>query len=689
MWRDPDAWEYLVDDRHVDPLTESDPRTVGVYRLLARLGGGGMGQVYLGSSDDGRLVAVKLVRAELAADAVFRKRFSREVAAARSVSALYTAAVVSADADAPVPWLATRYIDGPSLAKRVVDGGPLSVAAVLTLAAGLAEALAAMHRAKLVHRDLKPGNVLLTDAGPHIIDFGISLAADSTRLTSQSVVGTPGFLAPERLEGDPGTPAGDVFSLGATLVFAATGHTIVRNGTMEEQAARLARGRYELSDVPAALLPLIVRCVARNPRSRPTAEDLTRTLLDSGVAKPLPGWFAVPDPDAGGVGGDSAGIRFGRRMVRRRVLVYGGLVGVGVSAAGGAAGIAGWVRGRPAAGRPAVAASLSPADNPGRLLWSLPATGRRPIVVGGSLVVSTLDDKVVAQDTSGHQVWSVPFDRPANVLWNDSVAVWSSGADSRVSVVALSTGVRRFDLALSNVVWVEPTPDALFVIGSDGITAIDRSGRQVWRRDEPAMAPTVAANGSVLVYGRRQGDPKERLVGLDCRTSAVRWSRRDPPEFGGGGPLVSARIAGDGVFLSYQQGLCALDAATGRLRWEIPFVAPEQIRAMSERGAVVEDFETKGRLMICRAADGSGIQVLMGMERPVCAFGPDGQTLYATAGGPLLALELRRGESRWSVELPKDPLYTRPQSLAVDDRAAYVAFGNGSGATSLYALSLH
>ena len=189
-------------------------------------------------SRTGRRVAIKVVRSELAEDPAFRRRFEREVAAARSVSALYTAAVVDADTTATEPWLATVYIDGPSLSQLAVEHGPMRPGAVLTLAAGLAEALAAIHAAGLVHRDLKPGNVILNDVGPHIIDFGIVLAPGNTRMTSSLMVGTPSYVPPEVIRGEDAGPAGDVFALGATLAFAAAGRHLIHEGTMHAQMNR-------------------------------------------------------------------------------------------------------------------------------------------------------------------------------------------------------------------------------------------------------------------------------------------------------------------------------------------------------------------------------------------------------------------------------------------------------------------
>src|SRR5580692_4499676 len=205
-------------------LQPGDPPLIGPYRLVGRLGCGGMGQVFLGLSAGGRPVAVKVIRAELAMDPEFRARFRREVDVARRVSGLFTAPVIDADLDGPVPWLATAYVKGPSLADAVSSHGPLPAGSVLALAAGLAEALNAIHAAGVVHRDLKPANVLLAEDGPRVIDFGISRAVEASALTHTGlVVGSPGFMSPEQAEGREVGPPSDIFSLGAVLAFAATG----------------------------------------------------------------------------------------------------------------------------------------------------------------------------------------------------------------------------------------------------------------------------------------------------------------------------------------------------------------------------------------------------------------------------------------------------------------------------------
>ena len=268
------------------PLGAADPNTIGPYQLLGVLGSGGMGRVYLGASRTGRRVAIKVIRPDLAEDPIFRDRFTREVAAAGRVSPLFTALVVDSDTEAAAPWLATTYIEGVSLDRQVLDDGPMGIDDVLSLAAGLGEALTSIHTVGLVHRDLKPSNILLNDSGPHIIDFGLALGSEQTRLTTSRVVGTPAYMAPERLRGEAAGPPSDVFSLGATLVFASTGRDLVDDASVYEQVLQIAEGRFTLTDVPSRLRALVIRCVSFHPEDRPTAAELTRFVVALGAVTP-------------------------------------------------------------------------------------------------------------------------------------------------------------------------------------------------------------------------------------------------------------------------------------------------------------------------------------------------------------------------------------------------------------------
>ena len=274
------------------PLQPGDPRKVGPYWLLGPLGSGGMGRVYLGRSPGGRLVAVKVIRAELAGQAEFRNRFAREVAAARTVSGVFTAAVVDADVDAPVPWLATAYVPGLSLAGTITRHGSLPATSVLALAAGLAEGLGAIHAAGIVHRDLKPSNVLLGEDGPRIIDFGISRAAEATMLTGTGTVfGSPSFMSPEQARGQRVGPPSDVFSLGSVLSFAATGQGPFGTGSSTTLLYRVVFTPPDTGGLPAALRPLVERCLAKDPERRPTTAQI---LAELDTSPPVAGWLPVP-----------------------------------------------------------------------------------------------------------------------------------------------------------------------------------------------------------------------------------------------------------------------------------------------------------------------------------------------------------------------------------------------------------
>ncbi|MEV7864747.1 serine/threonine-protein kinase [Streptomyces sp. NPDC088124] len=265
----------------MERLVAGDPAHIGAYRLLARLGAGGMGQVYLARSDRGRTVAVKLIRRELAEQEQFRGRFRQEVAAARRVGGTWTAPVLDADTEADVPWLATGYVAGPSL-QTVVSGrhGPLPERSVRILASGLAHALQDIHAAGLIHRDLKPSNVLVTIEGPRVIDFGIARAletvADEGLTRTGSLVGSPGFMAPEQVRGDRVTAACDVFCLGSVLAYAMTGRLPFGGADtgMHALMFRIAQEEPDLSGLPEGLLELVRDCLRKNPAERPTTREV-------------------------------------------------------------------------------------------------------------------------------------------------------------------------------------------------------------------------------------------------------------------------------------------------------------------------------------------------------------------------------------------------------------------------------
>jgi serine/threonine protein kinase len=263
-----------------ESLRRWDPERIGPFTLLGRLGSGAMGQVYLGRSQAGRLVAVKTIKIELAEEPGFRDHFAHEVAAARRVSGLFTAAVVAANPEADVPWLATAYVPAPSLSRLVRACGPQPLATIWWLAAGCAEALESIHGVGLVHRDLKPSNVLVAPDGPRVIDFGVARAAERIQLTvTRGAVGTPAYMAPEQARDTrQASMASDVFALGATLLFAATGHAPYEGETVMDVLVRLATEPPDLAGLPAELTEIITACLARSPRDRPTSAALLSQL---------------------------------------------------------------------------------------------------------------------------------------------------------------------------------------------------------------------------------------------------------------------------------------------------------------------------------------------------------------------------------------------------------------------------
>lgn len=288
--------------RDFQPLQADDPSVVAGYRFAARLGAGGMGRVYLSHTRGGRPVAIKVVRPELADDPGFRRRFGREIEAARRVRGAYTAELIDADANGVPPWLATLYVPGPSLTEAVARRGPLPVPAVLWLMAGVAEALQAIHAEGIVHRDLKPSNVLLAADGPRVIDFGIALAADATSYTATGdTIGTPFYMAPEQASGDEVTAAADVFALGQTAAFAVLGRPLYGDGSAVNVLYRIVHSEPDLSVLPESLRPLFARCLAADPAERISPAEVVewcRQRLGAEAGGGPAVWKEITGPEA-------------------------------------------------------------------------------------------------------------------------------------------------------------------------------------------------------------------------------------------------------------------------------------------------------------------------------------------------------------------------------------------------------
>ncbi|GAA1113341.1 serine/threonine-protein kinase [Nocardiopsis composta] len=280
-----------------DEETGTEQQTVGDYRLVRRLGRGGFGEVFLGEAPDGHRAAVKLLHATWAGDADMRRRFAAEVEQARKVSGFCIAAILGADPEAERPWIATEYIDGPTLQDAVTENGPRGGTDLHRLAVSTATALAAIHGAGVVHRDLKPENILLAADGPRVIDFGIARAVETTSVTASGVVGTVGYMAPEQLEGLRLTPAVDVFAWGAVMAFAATGREAFAAPTQVARITRILSGAPDTDGLTEPLLPIVLACLEKDPARRPTARGLLDLLLDAPAAG---GPAALPAPADGG-----------------------------------------------------------------------------------------------------------------------------------------------------------------------------------------------------------------------------------------------------------------------------------------------------------------------------------------------------------------------------------------------------
>jgi outer membrane protein assembly factor BamB len=609
-----------VGTRVVRELEPSDPREIGPYRLLGRLGEGGMGRVFLGLSAGGRRVAVKVIHDRLAAEPEFRVRFRREIAAARKVNGLFTAMVVDADVDGPTPWLATAYVDGPSLADAVHEHGPLPAASVRTLAAGLAESLAAIHAAGVIHRDLKPRNVLLAGDGPRVIDFGISLAAGTTSLTEAGfVIGSPGFMSPEQAEGRDVGPASDIFSLGAVLAFAATGEGPFGNGSSNVMLYRVVHTPPNLGQVPGELRPLVQHCLEKDPGSRPTPAEI---LIDVGPVQPEAGWLpesvtrvhssdpvlaeAPQDggthgiPGAGGrthAGGGqvettgtpplpegpaAAGpVRPGedrptrRRGPRRRLALAGLTVALLAAAAAAGVALAGTGSRTHTPGPASSGRASRRASGRVRRGWTYPtvtSVDGSPAVAGGVVYVGDDNGIMYAIDAAtGTLRWKISTPGPGtSIVARPTVTggtVYIGSENNDVYALDAATGAVRWKAnttgsvdssaaVVAGVVYVGNDNNELFAL--DAVTGHVRWTLQTG--DNVTSSPAVSA-GTVYV-----GCEDDFVYAVNAATGHVRWQRQT-----GGQVNSSPAVSGGTVYVgSDDRKVYALDAATGAIEWTRP-----------------------------------------------------------------------------------------------------------------------
>ena len=462
----------------MEALRRGDPDRVGPYRIEGRLGEGGMGRVFLGTSPGGRQVAVKLIRSEHAADPGFRARFAREVDAARRVGGFHTAQVVDADAEAEAPWMAAAFVPGPSLRDRVTGGGPLDAGAVRRLGAALAEGLAAIHACGLVHRDLKPGNIIMSPDGPRIIDFGVARADDATTLTATgSVVGTYAYMAPEQIRADRAGPAADVFALGCVLTFAATGRAPFQADGVPAIVRRIVAEPPRLDGLEGDLRDLVAALLAKDPDQRPALAEVSRRL-------------AAP-PSA--------------RRIPRRALITGAAAATAAAAIGVPAA---WLLSRPdAASAPAFAPTAAPVGS--TVLVGKPLSLDSLTFIEGGAVLMAAGTEAVWHwqlSTGEHRITDMP-----DVLAESRIRTFS--ADGRVLAACHDAHVAIGDPATGRMTRRIDVPDPVWAaLNTDGSRLAVHHGDSVglWdvrtgRRNGPSFgdghALTFSPDGRLLAGG--------------------------------------------------------------------------------------------------------------------------------------------------------------------------------------------
>ncbi|WP_432085083.1 protein kinase domain-containing protein [Streptomyces sp. bgisy095] len=647
------------------PLAHDDPRLLGAHRLLARLGSGGMGTVYLARSSTGRTVALKTLHAHLATDPGFRTRFRLEVDAARVIGPVHGARVFDADPLAETPWLATEYVLGPPLDDAVSLAGPLPEPAVRALGALLCAALGQLHASDVVHRDLKPSNIMITADGPKVIDFGIARAIGDDRLTrAGTAAGTPAFMSPEQATGQEHTPAGDVFALAGVLVYAATGHGPFGTGRHADLVYRVRYADPDLTGVPPALLPVLARCLAKDPAERPTTAELAallapgRDAFAAHLPEPLLGeitrragavWHVPPPrlpapPEHALAETRPAGAPAG--LSRRRLLVLGGSSVLGAAAVGGGA----WAWTRPdetPAPRPS-----GPKQPRWDLLWQVPTASVTPLLPPAPLV---LDGLVVVGEygvqgldpVTGKPKWSDP-----DVYFRARLALGGGTIHSAdrplaetdplaVATVDPATGTTGAPFAeiedlravLDGTQVLCATGDAVYLVGGRGPHAPGKSGFRTGQR------------WFLLAVGARSGEELWR-VPLPARQDGSRHLH-----------FLSARVSGAYLVLVQQAGdgglrLAVHDAGTGRALWNRPLDGDRP--AFDRAHLAVDDrhvYPSAGGPVALRLADGKEAWRHEG-SAPGARSGPpavaDGVVYAVREGRGAVALDAATGKVRWA-----------------------------------------
>jgi YVTN family beta-propeller protein len=621
-------------------LDDSDPRLIGRFAVLGLLGAGGMGRVYLarpvhGPDHPDALVAVKVIRPELADDGPFRERFRREVAAAARVNALFTAEVVDADPDAAAPWLATRYLPGRTLAEEIAEHGPFDDHRLRGLALRLAEVLAAVHATGVVHRDLKPSNVLLAADGPRLIDFGIAAAMDLPSLTGTGmVVGTPTYMSPEQIDGGrPVGPPSDVFSLGGLLVTAATGREPFRGATTPAALLyRIVHGEPDLSGVPARLRDLVARCLAKDPAARPTARRIIDEILGvpghepaqplvSAPSTVIPGPEQTPPP---------------RR--RRR----GPLVALALVIATVAAGAISWQSLPGQTGTPpppptvAPVAPVAPAATARGIVTTV--EDPRAIGVGGNRVA------VLSPDTATVTVFDLAGTQLTTFASKPGAAAVAVSPDGTTAAVAGSDAVTVHDLADGRVVtgaWDGP--------GAAAVT-YTRDGKRILLADLAGSVIRDMELGSMIPVRTAVLDPQDVAESPDGRQIFVPNGRANTVTVvdavaGRAGAVVqvgqfptAATVSPDGtrayVTNTGSDTVSVLDTATAQIVATVPVGdAPSDVAASPDGAWIYVADNGSGTVTVIDAATATvAATVPAGRTPNALAVAPDSSRVYVVDG---------------------------------------------------------
>ncbi|MHB9758438.1 protein kinase domain-containing protein [Streptomyces sp. BYX5S] len=652
-------------------LTHDDPVQLGPFRLVARLGSGGMGTVYVARTAGGRTVAVKTMHAAVAADQAGRTRFRLEIDAARVIGGQFGAKVVDADPLAETPWLATEYVLGPPLDEAVENGGPMPEATVRALGAALCAALGQLHRSDVVHRDLKPSNILVTAYGPKVIDFGIARAIGDIHLThTGSAVGTPAFMSPEQATGQEHGPAGDVFALAGVLVFAARGSGPFGNGQAADLLYRVRYGEPDLTGVPAGLVPVLAPCLHKDPAHRPTtqqlaaqlhsgqgefADHLSDVLLGDIGRRATDVWQIAPQrlaaPQHHTVAGTTAVDAVAGPVSRRRFLAVGGVLAAGAVAGGGAVWWTGRSSGDPEAAdpkaRPArkVARNLDP-------LWDDEGYYETGVVKGKAMIPAIVDGVAVAM-----RGYARGLDlSDGTKRWDDHIgSAWQwAAADGKL--YHLSYNVNEDDEPGPPVTLdtVDPrTGKKLKTLARLADTTDHLEGNQILCvADGIAYVAVGKDKGDKLGYDPTQ---KWSLRAVDCASGKTLWKRALPKkvELDQTMHIVGAKVAG-GRLITFQNvkedepHIVVRDLKDGHVLWDVSYLVDDTAMLWAEMAADDTHLYIGGtRLRAVRLKDGKA----QWQTPEGHAFGPptlaDG-VLYAVGEGVgLTAYRPGSGKRLW------------------------------------------